>query len=129
MKRKIVYISETGKIFENERDCIKEDYNYYISKLYELNTIFFDEECNQIKKEVLMENEELCQYIYIPNIEAINIIKEMSDQNQDTIFFIEHANGMGLYEYDLCSKSFSSVIEKIEYAKKLMEMIKFAESR
>ena len=129
MKEKTVYISETGKVFENKKDCIKEDYDYYITKLYELGTIFFDEDYNQIQKETLIENEELCQYIYIPNIEAINIIKEMSDQNQDTIFFIEYANGTGLYEYDLCCKSFSSVIEKIEYAKKLMEMIKFAESR
>ena len=129
MKEKTVYISETGKVFENKKDCIKEDYNYYITKLYELGTIFFDEDYNQIQKETLIENEELCEYIYIPNIEAINIIKEMSDQNQDTIFFIEYANGTGLYEYDLCTKSFSSVIEKIEYVKKLMEMIKFAESR
>lgn len=129
MKRKMVYISETGKVFENEKDCVKEDYDYYITRLYELNTIFFDEECKQIQKETLIEDEELCQYIYIPNIEALNIIKEMSDQNQDTIFFIEYANGTGLYEYDLCSKSFSSVIEKIEYAKKLMEMIDFAERR
>lgn len=129
MKRKIVYISETGKVFENEKDCIKEDYNYYITRLYELGTIFFDEECTPIQKEVLMENEELCQYIYIPNPEAINIIKELSDQNQDTIFFIDDANGTGLYEYDLCCKSFSSVIEKIEYAKMLTKMIDFAERR
>lgn len=129
MKRKMIYISESGKVFENEKDCIKEDYSYYITKLYELGTIFFDEDCNQIQKEVLIENEELCQYIYIPNVEVINTIREMSDQNPDTIFFIDDVNGTGLYEYDLCSKSFSSVIEKIEYAKKLMEMIKFAESR
>lgn len=129
MKRKMIYISESGKVFENAKDCIKEDYSYYITKLYELGTIFFDEDCKQIQKEVLMENEELCQYIYIPNIEAMNIIQEMSDQNENTIFCIEYANSTGLYEYDLCCKSFSSVIEKIEYAKKLMEMIKFAESR
>ena len=129
MKRKMIYISESGKVFENEKDCIKEDYSYYITKLYELGTIFFDEDCNQIQKEVLIENEELCQYIYIPNVEVINTIREMSDQNPDTIFFIDDANGTGLYEYDLCCKSFSSVKEKIEYAKMLTKMIDFAEGR
>ena len=129
MKRKMVYISETGKVFENEKDCIKEDYDYYITRLYKLNTIFFDEECNLIQKEVLMENEELCQYIYISNPEAIDIIKELFDQNQDTILSIEHANGTGLYEYDWNHKSYSSVKEKIEYAKMLTKMIDFAERR
>lgn len=129
MKEKIIYISETEKVFENKKDCIKEDYNYYITKLYELNTIFFDEECNPIQKEVLMENEELCQYIYIPNSEAIDIFKEMSYQNQDTILFIDDTNDTGLYEYDLYCKKYLSTIQTIEYAKKLMEMIDFAESR
>lgn len=129
MKRKMIYISESGKVFENEKDCIKEDYNYYITKLYELGTIFFDEECKQIQKETLIENEKLCQYIYIPNSEAIDIFKKMSYQNQDTILFIDDANDTGLYEYDLYCKRYSSTKEKIEYAKMLIQLIKFAEGR
>lgn len=129
MKEKIIYISESGKIFENKKDCIKEDYNYYITKLYELNTIFFDEECKQIQKETLMQNEELCQYIYIPNQEAIDIIKEMSRQNENTIILIDDTNYWGLYEYDFYSKKYVSSAEKIEYVKKLIKMIDFAESR
>lgn len=129
MKEKIIYISESGKVFENKEDCIKEDYNYYITKLYELNTIFFDEEYKQIQKETLMQNEELCQYIYIPNQEAIDIIKEMSHQNEDTIILIDDTNYWGLYEYDFYSKKYVSLAEKIEYVKKLIKMIEFAKSR
>lgn len=129
MKEKVIYISESGKIFENKEDCIKEDYEYYITKLYELNTIFFDVNYKQIQKEILMQNEELCQYIYISNLEAINIIQEMCSQNEDTIIFVDDADCIGLYEYDLYSAKYVSAMEKIEYAKKLMEMINFAESR
>ena len=129
MKEKIIYISESGKVFENKKDCIKEDYDYYITKLYELNTIFFDKDCKQIQKEILMQNEELCVYIYISNREAIDIIKKMYYQNEDTIILVDDTNHIGLYEYSLCYKKYVSVIRKIKYAKKLIEMINFAESR
>lgn len=129
MKEKVIYISETGKIFEDKKDCIKEDYDYYITKLYELNTIFFDKNGKQIQKEILMYNEELCEYIYISNLEAINIIKEMCRQNEDAIILIDDTNCIGLYEYDLYCAKYVSATEKIEYVKKLMEMINFAESR
>lgn len=129
MKEKIIYISERGKVFENKEDCIKEDYEYYITKLYELNTIFFDKDCKPIQKEILMYNEELCEYIYISNLEAINIIRELYRQNEDTIFLIDDTNYIGLYEYNLYCKKYVSSTETIEYAKKLMEMINFAERR
>lgn len=129
MKEKIIYISETGKIFENKEDCIKEDYDYYITKLYELNTIFFDKDCKPIQKEILMQNEELCIYIYISNLEAIDIIKKMYYQNENTIILVDDTNRIGLYEYSLCYKKYVSTTRKIKYAKKLMKMIDFAEGR
>lgn len=129
MKEKIIYISETGKVFENKEDCIKEDYDYYITKLYKLNTIFFDKDCKPIQKEILMQNEELCEYIYISNLEAIDIIKKMYYQNEDTIILVDDTNRIGLYEYSLYCKKYVSTTRKIKYAKKLMKMIDFAESR
>lgn len=85
---------------------MKENYDYYISKLYELNTIFYDKDYKQIQKENLMKNEELCQYIYISNLEAINIIKEMYRQNEDTIIIVDDTNFMGLYRYDSSCKKY-----------------------
>lgn len=125
MKEKTIYVSETNKIFDNKEDCIKEDYLYYITKLYQLKTSFFNECGIPIPIEELLENEENCEYIYIPNLESLEILKKM--EKTDTILTIIE-DELGLYGYNYHRQCFMSMEERVKEFEKINSMIEYGKT-